>query len=252
LHEKLSDLAVREVEYLSEDPQVKFSYDEFEKAKAELEEIQIRITGKEKEIENLKYSICTETNDDSSIEWDRLLENLREKRLEKQNDLNISEAQIIAGVLVHIEIDKLRQEEDNKITQGLQSEVVLKPLMEVSKNYKKLFLDGDRLMVSDEYRDFCIKDLSTGAREQIMLALRIGFSIKILKQDSLFLILDDAFQHSDWERRKILIGKLVDIAKAGWQVIYLTMDDHIRKLFDEAGKEFKSGQYKCFDLASGK
>ncbi|MBU4450405.1 MAG: hypothetical protein KKE35_03825 [Actinobacteria bacterium] len=251
MREKMNDLAVREVEYLSEDPQVKFSYDEFEKARTALEDIQIRITEKEREIESLKYSICTETDDDSSIEWDRLLENLREKRFEKQNDLNISEAQIVAGILVHAEIDKLREEEDNKITQGLQSEIVLKPLMEVTKNYKKLFLDGDSLMVSDEYRDFCIKDLSTGAREQIMLALRIGFSSKILKQDTLFLILDDAFQHSDWKRRKILIDKLADIAKTGWQIIYLTMDDHIKELFDEAGKEFKSGQYKCFDLALG-
>jgi len=81
--------------------------------------------------------------------------------------------------------------------------------------------------------------------------LRIGFSSKILKQDTLFLVLDDAFQHSDWERRKILIDKLANIAKTGWQIIYLTMDDHIKELFDEAGKEFKSGQYKCFDLALG-
>ncbi|GAG72424.1 unnamed protein product, partial [marine sediment metagenome] len=61
-----------------------------------------------------------------------------------------------------------------------------------------------------------------------MLALRIGFSSKLLKKDTLFLILDDAFQHSDWERRETLVKRLADIAKDGWQIIYLTMDDHIK------------------------
>ena len=73
------------------------------------------------------------------------------------------------------------------------------------------------------------------------------------RKSNLFLntlnILDDAFQHSDWERRKILIKQLSDIAKTGWQIIYLTMDDHIKKLFDNEGKEFEKDQYKCFDLA---
>jgi len=103
-------------------------------------------------------------------------------------------------------------------------------------------------MISDEYRDFCIGDLSTGAREQIMLALRIGFASKILKQDTLFLILDDAFQHSDWDRRKILINKLADIARSGWQIIYFSMDNHIKELFDNAGSKFNKDEYKCIDL----
>jgi len=248
LREKQADLGVREVEYLTENPGIKFSYGEFEKVLAAHDNIKEEVAQKEKEIESLKYSICTETSDDPSIEWDRLLENLRVKRSGIQNDFNILQAQIISGILVHSEITQLRQEEDNKITEGLQSEIVLKPLMEVTKNYKKLFLDGDSLMVSDEYRDFCIRDLSTGAREQIMLALRIGFASKILKQDTLFLILDDAFQHSDWDRRKILVDKLADIAMSGWQIIYFSMDDHIRELFDKAGSRFKKDEYRCIEL----
>ena len=52
-----------------------------------------------------------------------------------------------------------------------------------------------------------------------MLALRIGFTSRLLNQDRLFLILDDAFQHSDWDRRKILVDKLAGIAENGWQII---------------------------------
>jgi len=41
---------------------------------------------------------------------------------------------------------------------------------------------------------------------------------------------------------------LVDIAKKGWQIIYLTMDDHIKGLFDKVGKEFEAGKYNSFEL----
>ncbi|MDP3259714.1 MAG: hypothetical protein Q8M34_03895, partial [Thermodesulfovibrionales bacterium] len=89
--------------------------------------------------------------------------------------------------------------------------------------------------------------LSTGEKERVMLALRIGFSSKLLKQDSLFLILDDAFQHTDWESRKTVVKQLADITKKGWQIIYLTMDNHIKGLFDEVGKELREN-YKSLEL----
>jgi uncharacterized protein YhaN len=246
---KLSDLAVREIEYLAEDPGIKFSYDESEKAESALGDIGSRIGEIESNISSLKYRVCIETDDDQSIGWDQLMENLRKKRLEKQKELELCEALIIAGIIVHSEVTALRLEEDRKITEGLQSDVVIAPLMEVTGKYKRLFMDGERLMVSDDYRNFCMTDLSTGAREQVMLALRIGFASKVLKQDTLFLILDDAFQHSDWDKRKILVNKLADIAAGGWQIIYFSMDNHIRDLFDSAGSKFKKGEYKCIELA---
>ncbi len=254
LQSRLIELKVSEAEYLQqhENLQERFSCEDFEEVRGKLDEINTKISEKEQDISNLKYAVCNETKDDPSIDWEQLYDNLKRRRLQKQNDLNVLEAKIIAGIIVHDVISQLRQEEDFKILQGLQSEVVLKPLKDITLHYTKLSLDGERLVVSDDYRNFYLQELSTGAREQIMLALRIGFSSKLLKKDALFLILDDAFQHSDWDRRKILIKQLSDIAKTGWQIIYLTMDDHIRELFNEAGKEFKSGQYKCFDLSKRK
>jgi uncharacterized protein YhaN len=250
LRSRLLDLAVRDIEYITEDPGISFSYDELESAESELEKTEKDIKEIEQNIAQLKYAICSETGDDQSIEWLQLLDNLRKKRQEKQIGLEDIEARIIAGILVHSEISQLRLEEDKKISDGLQSEVVLKPLSEITGRYRQLFLENDTLMVSDNYKDYCIRDLSTGAREQVMLAMRIGFTSRVLNQDSLFLILDDAFQHSDWEKRKILVGKLADIAQSGWQIIYFSMDNHIRELFDKAGARFKNGQYKCIELAN--
>jgi uncharacterized protein YhaN len=66
----------------------------------------------------------------------------------------------------------------------------------------------------------------------VLFALRVSLAKKILN-DSAFFIFDDAFQHSDYDRRPKLVDQLFDLSDAGWQIIYLTMDDHIRNLFLE-------------------
>ena len=245
---KLINLEVRETDYLNEDSGVKFDIDEFSEVNRKLEEISAKIIKEEEDINILKHSVCIETKDDFSINWEQLIEKLKKKRFEKQNDLNTSEAKISAGIIIHNIISKLSEEEDEKVLEGLQSETVLKPLREITHRYNKISIEGDNVKIYDDYKDYYLKDLSTGAREQIMLALRIGFSSKLLKKDTLFLILDDAFQHSDWERRETLVKRLADIAKDGWQIIYLTMDDHIKGLFDKVGKEFEAGKYNSFEL----
>lgn len=246
--EELFKLGVSETDYLSEDIRTMYNRQEYEKIQPELERIREEIKNQEDKIQKLKYRIYVKTGDDPSISWEDLIENLRQKRFGVQNELRETTANIVAGFSVHKVISKLREEEDVKIQEGLQSKIVLSPLKDITRRYNKLALDNDRLIVSDQYDDFDIRDLSTGAKEQVMLALRIGFTSKILKEDTLFLILDDAFQHSDWQKREILINKLADIAKKGWQIIYLTMDDHVKGLFDKVGKEFEAGKYKSFEL----
>ncbi|MBU4313484.1 MAG: hypothetical protein KJ821_01635, partial [Actinobacteria bacterium] len=243
-----SKLGVSETDYISEDIGIRYSQQEYEKIQSELGHIREEIEKQEKNIQNLKYKICNKTKDDLSISWEELIENLQKKRQEVRNELKEISANIVAGFSVHKIISKLREEEDAKIQEGLQSEVVLSPLKDITQRYNRLALDNDRLIVSDQYDNFGIRDLSTGAIEQVMLALRIGFTLKLLREDALFLILDDAFQHSDWQKREILINKLVDIAKKGWQIIYLTMDDHIKGLFDKVSKEFEAGKYNSFEL----
>lgn len=246
--QELYKLGISETDYLSEDIGIRYSQQEYEKTQSELGHIQEEIKNQEDKIQKLKYRICEKTKADPSISWEKLIENLRQKRRDVQNGLREVTASIVAGFSVHKVISKLREEEDAKIQQGLQSEVVLSPLKDITQRYNRLALDNDRLIVSDQYDNFGIRDLSTGAIEQVMLALRIGFTSKLLREDALFLILDDAFQHSDWQKREILINKLADIAKKGWQIIYLTMDDHIKGLFDKFSKEFEAGKYNSFEL----
>ncbi len=153
-------------------------------------------------------------------------------------------AEIVAKIAVVKIINELREQEDDKIKQNLEEEIICKPLKEITNRYTGFRLEGETLFVQDPFNEFKLGDISTGAREQILLALRMGFCSRLLKKDSCFLILDDAFQYSDWDRRKLLTDKVVDLAKKGWQIIYFTMDDNIKTLFDNKGlvfgKEYKS------------
>ncbi len=81
--------------------------------------------------------------------------------------------------------------------------------------------------------------LSRGTRDQVYLALRVGLARSALEAAELgepgFFLLDDAFLTADWERRERLVEAAAGLAEEGWQVVYLTCDDHLRGLFEEAG-----------------
>ena len=248
--ETLIKLNVDPTDYLIdfENENIVFSFEQYEKTLADYNLTDQEILSQEQGLGSLKNTICSHTGDDPSISWDELMESLRNKIWQVEEELSEINSSIAAGVIVHNVIDNLREEEDLKIKEGLQSQKVLSPLMEITKRYNKLYLDEDKLIISDNYNDFDLRDLSTGAREQVMLALRIGFSSSLLGNDTLFLLLDDAFQHSDWQKREILIEKLADIAKTGWQIIYFTMDNHIAELFEKAGKNFMQDEYRFLDI----
>jgi uncharacterized protein YhaN len=78
----------------------------------------------------------------------------------------------------------------------------------------------------------------------VLLALRMGFASRLAGGRPLFMLLDDAFQHSDWGRRERLVAHVLNMVRAGWQVTYLTMDDHLRDLFDASARQALDGGYQ--------
>ncbi|GAG72208.1 unnamed protein product, partial [marine sediment metagenome] len=112
---------------------IRYSQQEYEKTQLELEHILGEIKNQEDKIQELKYRICEKTKADPSISWEELIENLRQKRLDVQNELREVTASIVAGFSVHKVISKLREEEDAKIQEGLQSEVVLSLLKDITQ-----------------------------------------------------------------------------------------------------------------------
>ena len=202
------------------------NYDEqlYEKIQTELDHFKSKINEENDKLNILRNRICDQTRDDFDTEWETLIQHLRQKRIDLIAENRKITAEIIGKKVVHHVLTDLRKDEDSKIIQGLKSEMILDPLQRITQRYKGLELQDDKLIVYDDYDHFDLADLSTGAQEQIFLALRIGFVQKLVKsREPLFLILDDAFQYSDWERRVWLMDMMVDLAKAGWQILYISL-----------------------------
>lgn len=247
LEPKLSQLNVDEGQYLEETASVEYNHDEYLTLGEDVTRLNEEINGIESKLKTLRSNICLFTGDDINIGWGALLERLRNKHDETLKELKDITAEIIGKIAVIDVLKEFREAEDEKIKKSLETDVISQPLKDVTNRYIGFKLEGDNLYVNDSFNDFKLDEISTGAREQVLLALRMGFCSRILNQDKLFLILDDAFQYSDWTRRRLLIGKVVDLAKNGWQILYFTMDDHIKQLFDEKGKSL-GDEYKSFVL----
>jgi uncharacterized protein YhaN len=250
IHEKdklLAKLSVDASDFLAERPEVEYSKQRLEALEETRRRLQAEIAAETRKLESLKQRVCDATREDIAADWEALIEKLRQKREHIAEEYKQKTAEIVGKIAVREVIAELRKTEDSKILAGLKSPAVETPLQQVTGRYRSLSLDGDKLMVSDPFNTFSLSELSSGAQEQVLLALRIGFCARLLGRDRLFLILDDAFQYSDWQRRKLLVEKVAALARDGWQIIYFTMDDNLRELFDAAGKDFGE-EYKFVEL----
>jgi len=196
------------------------------------------IIKKEKELDILKQSICEYTRDDFAIDWMKLIENLADKRKEGLNEYKSLTAEIMAERYISDVIRELYEEEDEKIKEALDSEAIKGILLKVTTHYDSISLQDDRLIVSDPFYDFPVSEISDGAKEQVFLALRIGLAMHWFEKDGLFLILDDAFLHSDDKRRPELVDKVLELGENGWQILCFTFDGRIKELFDERVGEY--------------
>ncbi len=234
----LAQLNVDPADFIDLPPEVQYSQQGLEEIEQEIAAIHQKLTDATQVLASLKQRICQQTGDDIAMPWESIIANLRENRQRLLNEYRSITAEVLGKLAVNQEIEALRRDEDSKIVESLQSKIVQEPIFQLTHRYDNLSLDGERLTVSDQYNIFDVAELSTGAQEQILLGLRIGMSRKLMQEQSLFLILDDAFQYSDWQRRKWLVDKVADLAEMGWQIIYFTMDDNIRTLFEQKGKQF--------------
>lgn len=244
---ELARLDVEEPDYIKEKQEVEYNKDEYIEVKEDLEKIKESISKKEEELKTLKHSICKHTKDNFSIEWTELIKNLADKHNEVLSEYKNLTAEIIGKKYVSEIIEELYKEEDEKIKDALESEIISNMLPQVTTHYENISLTDDRMIVSDTYNDFPVESISDGAKEQVFLALRIGLAKHWFKKDELFLIFDDAFLHSDYNRRPLLLDKLIELANSGWQIICFTFDDNIRNLIDKKVKKLKD-EYRFYNL----
>jgi hypothetical protein len=235
----LATLAVSETDYLEQDPGVHWDKDRFDELERQAAETETAIRSELEKLDMLRARIVQETASESN-EWEDLISALQNKQGGTAERCRQSTARILAKLQIYTAIKEFRQEEDDIIAKGLGSEELSGPLRAITGRYRSIqYEDGNGLILTtDREEEYSLTDLSTGAREQVLLALRVGFSSIAMRGQTAFLILDDAFQHSDWQRRGNLVGQIANLVDSGWQVFYFTMDDHIRGLFADAGNRF--------------
>jgi len=240
--ERLMSLGVPADQYRDEDPGEEWDrllYDEQVRA---LEEAETNLNDEESDLTELRGEISQATGQGTS-DWEELITALRRKRELAAQDYKDKTAEILAKTQVSRIIQQLRQEENTRIAEGLKREELIEPLRSLTGRYRSIRLTNDKglVLVSDQDEDYPLASMSTGVREQAFLALRMGFASIAMEGKTGFLILDDAFQHSDWNRRENLVKRTMSFVQSGWQVFYFTMDDHIRDLLEDAGARIGDG-----------
>ena len=237
LEGNLASGGVSEENYLEQDPGKDWDPELYAALTGELESSEHALSEQESELKQLKARVSQETDSESS-DWEELITLLRDKRDEAAQEYRQLTAEILAKIQVNTVIQEFRQEEDSRIAEGLKREELTEPLYALTGRYRSIRLNAHQglVLVSDKDEEYPLASMSTGVREQVFLALRLGFASIAMEGKAGFLILDDAFQHSDWNRRDNLVDRTLSFVQSGWQVFYFTMDDHIRDLFQDAGE----------------
>ncbi|MGM0567836.1 MAG: ATP-binding protein [Elusimicrobiota bacterium] len=233
---KLSSLNVEEKDYLREE--VKFSYDREEEKNnlREMEELKAELRDKKKFMDDIRLR-AREITGVRELNDSNLVEELYRAQETALKEYKKHTASILGQYCLAEVVKELSRQEDDKIKKTLEKETFKAPVKNLSGRYESFSLKENKLFLSDGYAQYSLEDLSTGAREQFFLALRLGMAAELLRKNRIFFVLDDAFQYSDYPRRKNMVDKTIKLAEQGWQVFYFTMDDHIRDLFMEGGEK---------------
>lgn len=236
LETKLASLDVREEDFIEQHPGTEWDSNRYETLKERLNETKEALRNEEAKLEHLKTRIAQQTGSEHTG-WEELITELVGKREKAVEEYKKITADILAKIQVNSTIQELRKEENTRIADGLKREELTRPLYALTGRYGRIRQGeaGGLILFTDQDEEYPLADISTGAREQIFLALRMGFASMAMKGQPGFLILDDAFQHSDWNRRKNLIAETLKLVETGWQIFYFAMDDHIRDLFLQEG-----------------
>lgn len=199
-------------------------------------------------LEELKVDISVATGLNSR-DIRELITALEDRRRELAEEHRLVTARILAGNTVYRAICQYREQENARLGQALNSPEIVNPLRMMTGRYNGVRMtdDGGLYLKTDGMGEYPLHHLSTGASEQVYMALRTGFASLSFGEPA-FLLLDDAFQHSDWDRRKNLVDGVTTLVEEGWQVFYFTMDEHLRKLLDGRGRELDSGRYLYLGL----
>lgn len=246
----LSSLDVSQDNYLQTDPGIEWNPQRYSSLQSDVTDAQTSLENAEGEQTQLKNKIGTAIGQ-MSENWEELIGGLENKIEETSVSYKKSAAKILAQVCVSAAVRNLQQQEDQVIAQNLQAPEAIEDLRKIGGERFSGFgwKEGNLSVISEDGREDSIDHLSTGANEQVMNALRILFSRRYLGESAGFLLLDDAFQNSDYKRRSRLVEHTLELVRdQGWQIFYFTMDNHLRDLFKERSESLLGENFAYQEL----
>jgi hypothetical protein len=214
IEKEFASLGIQFDQFLNNDPGIIWDSERYLVLEKKIENIHERLESAKDELYALKSRVAQETNRNSTDSWEDLLTALQDKREKVVREYKEITADILGKIRVFTALEEIREQETERIKKGLRQEALIKPMLSITGRYNRIDLEENDLILSDRGdHSFALADMSTGAREQVFLALRLGFASIGMEGGTAFLILDDAFQHSDWHRRKNLINQTLSLVK---------------------------------------
>lgn len=245
---ELKGLAVDPKDYISDNIEIQYDENEYLKIDKELEDASNEHSEKSSYYQEFKGELKNYLENDTD-NFNNLLYALFEKRDKIIDKIKSVEADILAQKILHDSLEKIKNDKATFVKNILSSDSFKDLLRKLGLKAKELIADGDMIKFSDGKSSYSFDYLSVGAKDQFFIALRLETIKNILGTDRIFLLFDDAFQHSDYERREKLVDLFFEFCKDGFQMIYFTMDDHLRDLFEKTAS-LKNIEFKVHLLVS--
>lgn len=249
--ERLRNLGVEERDYLEQPSGEKYSRDREREIEQELREVESKIHIEQEKNQELREQFIEHLGREvaRSQNVENFANAIEDKREEYKQQLRDLLSEMIAGHVVSEILEGFRRLEDEHLESTLNDSRISSLIKKLTAGrYDRVSLQGEQLFIENETESYDLAEMSTGAREQVLLALRMGVASVLCGKRSLFIILDDAFQYSDWQRREALVLQSLEVVRSGWQVIYFTMDDDIRDRFCTASGKLDTGTFKLIEL----
>jgi len=246
--EERAVLQVEQEYYIDTKPDIAWDLQKYEDLSAMRDDVRQKIYLIEGEFSDLKQSARDIAGTDMSDDWENIIWSIQQQIVDTERDLNNIRSKCIAQIIINCVVKDLQTSEDQKIQEGLRSNEIVDCITKITKRYTDIEYQNGIIYLKDKFGSYPLNEMSTGAIEQIFLSLRMGFASKLTEDNNLFLILDDAFQYSDWDRRPRLVDLVFELAKDDWQIIYFTMDDHIRDLFKQKAKHLPKSDFDFIEI----
>lgn len=216
------------------------SLEELDRLKGEKEGAEIRLKEKEQELQTERESLQRQLFEASrslmAAGCDDLGD-LARRMTEARDALKEAIRKALAALWAQKVIEAARGSVENSL---------LEPLARASEIFRRITGRYDSISYTRQDGDISFQIsgggltygedvLSDGTRAQFLLALRLAILERFLDGEKGFLVLDDPLLGSSESRKRRAIDVLIDYARNGWQVIYLTVDPAVPEIFRVQG-----------------